>query len=245
MPDFPNSETYASQYDSILSKSLIEVDKEISVLVKNINGLKSRQEKMSYLLSNRQAILDRLSLSATDSYNEATTGAFKKSIVAVESEFAGIKAPFLNTDLDAFKMIRRDALETLQAHATLDGITVFQELMNYTLTGNIDTLQAGLLGNLDKTAVTRYGQTITATSIDVFGRTVGGTKAERAGVEMFEYVGPPPQRDFCKDYIGSVMSRKDIDEIPSTGYRGMAGDPFYYGGGWNCRHRWAPVFEGK
>jgi hypothetical protein len=98
------------------------------------------------------------------------------------------------------------------------------------------------LGDLSKTKVARYGKTITHTSVSIFGRTVAGTKSIRAGIKKFKYVGPSPERQWCQQVpVGAILTKDEIDALPS-GPGGL--DPFYAGGGWNCRHRWVPVTEG-
>lgn len=62
--------------------------------------------------------------------------------------------------------------------------------------------------------------------------------AKQAGLNYFRYVGPETgSRQFCSNHVGKVFSEAEIDQMQA-----MPGLPVkYFGGGWNCRHRWVAV----
>ena len=232
---------YVEQYNSYLDKALRGIEKEITGLIRIIDNSKSAQQKMTILIANRLQIIEEIRKAGTESFNLTTSGVYAKEFKASNSFFkqAGIATTFLKTDLSAFKEIPIGALQKIVSYGHIDGTDIYGELLKYSLDGNCKALERGLLSNLNKLKISRYGGTITNTSISTFNRTVTGTKAIRAGVKEFEYAGPPPQRAWCNDVgVGTVLTREQIEGLPPN-IGGM--DPFYTAGGWNCKHRWVPV----
>lgn len=59
------------------------------------------------------------------------------------------------------------------------------------------------------------------------------------GAEYFRYEGPTgTQRLFCKFHVGKIYHISEIRKMTASG--GLM--VIYYGGGYNCRHRWVPWF---
>jgi hypothetical protein len=88
-------------------------------------------------------------------------------------------------------------------------------------------------------------KTVEATVMKFDGAFIAG-KAERAGIEKFEYAGGSMEttRPFCSDLDGSVLTREEIDDIWAGSWAGKEdGDPMIVRGGYNCRHFWIPVEE--
>jgi hypothetical protein len=89
-------------------------------------------------------------------------------------------------------------------------------------------------------------KTVEATVMKFDGAFIAG-KAERAGIERFEYAGGSIEtsRPFCMDLDGETMTKDEIYELwDSSDWAGKEpGDPFVVRGGYNCRHFWIPVEE--
>jgi hypothetical protein len=70
-------------------------------------------------------------------------------------------------------------------------------------------------------------------------------RAERAGIERFEYAGGESDntRPFCRDMVDQTLTKDEIYEIwDSEFWAGKEpGDPFIVRGGYNCQHFWVPV----
>lgn len=63
------------------------------------------------------------------------------------------------------------------------------------------------------------------------------TGTEREDLHL-RYEGPEPQRNFCSIHYNKIYKLEDIKEMTND-----FGQPaFTYCGGYNCRHRWVPVF---
>jgi hypothetical protein len=57
--------------------------------------------------------------------------------------------------------------------------------------------------------------------------------------QLYAYVGPVDAiiRPFCLEHIGRVYTKAEIDALDN----GQLPNPFLTGGGYNCRHLWAPI----
>ena len=64
-------------------------------------------------------------------------------------------------------------------------------------------------------------------------------KATNNGIKYFKYIGPPPDREFCKIYINKILPLEEIKILDN----GQKLNALYYCGGYNCRHRWVPATE--
>ena len=76
-----------------------------------------------------------------------------------------------------------------------------------------------------------------------FGRSTQAVNAESAGLDLFLYVGPKDgiTRPFCRKLVGKVLSKSQINRLNNG--QG-AGPVLTTGGGYNCRHSWAPISKG-
>jgi inhibitor of KinA sporulation pathway (predicted exonuclease) len=76
-----------------------------------------------------------------------------------------------------------------------------------------------------------------------FGRSTQAINAESAGLDLFLYVGPKDgiTRPFCRKLVGKVLSKSQINRLNNG--QG-AGPVLTTGGGYNCRHSWAPISKG-
>ena len=88
------------------------------------------------------------------------------------------------------------------------------------------------------------GTTQARTKIAEFGRSINALNADEAGLENFIYVGPKDgiTRPFCRKLVGKVLSKKQIIKLDNG--QPSSGPPLTSGGGYNCRHSWAPVSKG-
>ncbi len=82
-------------------------------------------------------------------------------------------------------------------------------------------------------------QTLYDTSVSIYGRQVEALQAGDDPDTPFAYMGPADKktRAFCRQHVGKVYTRKDIDAMDS----GQIDNVFLTGGGYNCRHVWTEV----
>ena len=74
-----------------------------------------------------------------------------------------------------------------------------------------------------------------------WGRSLTAQAAEEAGLDNYLYVGPRDgeTRGFCKELIDLVVTSKQMKKLNN----GQGLSVKTSGGGYNCRHSWAPVSE--
>lgn len=57
--------------------------------------------------------------------------------------------------------------------------------------------------------------------------------------QLYAYIGPVDEivRPFCREHLGRVYTQAEIEALDN----GQLPNPFITGGGYNCRHLWAPL----
>lgn len=90
------------------------------------------------------------------------------------------------------------------------------------------------LGNVNK----RYIDTVVQTAKGGIAQAQKIEDAKKANIKYFRYEGPiGGSRAFCANLVGKVFSLDEI--LAMVGQNGLP--VLYFGGGWNCRHRWVAV----
>lgn len=98
-------------------------------------------------------------------------------------------------------------------------------------------LQRRIVNEMEGKAV-RHAQAIAETQVNTYSRAVKDEQAQRAGVDIFEYVGPVRSvtRPFCRALQGTSHTRAHIQRM-RNGNR----EPVIINcGGWRCVHAWEP-----
>lgn len=94
------------------------------------------------------------------------------------------------------------------------------------------------LGNVNK----RYIDTVVQTAKGGIAQAQKIEDAKKANIKYFRYEGPiGGSRAFCANLVGKVFSLDEI--LAMVGQNGLP--VLYFGGGWNCRHRWVAVADFK
>jgi len=131
--------------------------------------------------------------------------------------------------------------KNLQAYTT----DIRDTLSKVILTGgsfDIDQLINPVTNRIDGVLVTEVN-----TLFAGFSQTVNIKKAEDLGLDIFQYIGPEDDlaRDFCRDILTNkdpaIYSIQEIQEIENSGGNGQGLPILQYGGGYNCRHSFAPI----
>ena len=99
---FPDSVKYGDKYDKLLLIALKKVNREIELLIGQVNKTKAAQEKLTILLANRQNIIGSITTATRESYNAATNGAFAAEFKTSEDYYKqkGIKVKFFDIDIN-------------------------------------------------------------------------------------------------------------------------------------------------
>jgi hypothetical protein len=91
----------------------------------------------------------------------------------------------------------------------------------------------------------RYAQVALHDTLMDFDRSITINMSLEAGAERFKYYGPDDSktRPHCDKYVGKTLTIDEINEAWSGEWSGKrSGSPFVVAGGYNCRHRFRPVF---
>ncbi|HAM57274.1 MAG TPA: hypothetical protein DCQ64_18455 [Candidatus Rokubacteria bacterium] len=82
----------------------------------------------------------------------------------------------------------------------------------------------------------RQARTLHDTAVSTFSRQVDQLGHPAQPEDRFVYVGPldTETRPFCRDWLGQVQTRKQLDEISN----GQLPNTLLTAGGYNCRHKW-------
>lgn len=122
---------------------------------------------------------------------------------------------------------------------------ISKEVYQNTLTGrafseSVDTIKEVANGRL-----ARYANQQMHDTLMQFDASINVAIGKAAGATKWRYVGRlvETSRPFCRDHEGEVMTNEKIEELWSGDWAGKAaGDPFIVRGGYNCGHRFRPVF---
>ncbi len=82
-----------------------------------------------------------------------------------------------------------------------------------------------------------HAWTLTATGLGAINEAKRIDAAIKQGYEFFKYVGPVPERKFCKEHWGKVYTVGEIKQMDN----GQGLEVLYYRGGYNCTHTWQPL----
>lgn len=86
----------------------------------------------------------------------------------------------------------------------------------------------------------RYrANTIANTALQGYSAANSLEMERQAGVKRWKYVGPPPQRHFCKDLYNRTFTYEEIIAMDN----GQGLSVLYFGGGYNCPHYWEAVID--
>ena len=100
-----------------------------------------------------------------------------------------------------------------------------------------------VVSDLDAQLRRAEGRQITEarTAITSFGRGITAVAAEAAGLDHYLYTGPLDgiTRSFCRELVGKAFTQTQIDKLNNQ----QLAPPLIRGGGYNCRHTWAPISE--
>lgn len=92
----------------------------------------------------------------------------------------------------------------------------------------------------------RYAGQMVHDGLSQFDAAIIKRAGDEAGAEKWKYVGETVRdsRDWCIAHKGRVMTEDEmVDEWANNSWQGKSGsDPFINRGGYNCQHRFIPVF---
>lgn len=171
---------------------------------------------------------------------------FAKDIEAIAARFQRIR----KQPIQVFSDIDRPMIESLieggfnQAAGYVERYLgdVREQVALKVLTG--DLINVSGVVDAEGESLDRILNTELNTTLSAFHRSVTMSKSQELGFDLFEYIGPNDDvtRDFCQHLLDRnppIYSLAEIRAMPE-----QSGLPvMQYGGGYNCRHIWAPISE--
>jgi len=237
----------------------------LDILVKEVNTAKTFEQEMTRATTRLYRAIAEMIKQGQGNYLLSLSPADLQALLITEGLGDAITY-FENSQVDIVEMtnkaireidpqFRSAPIEVIQAVATQSKNQVFDAQILPTLSSAIKTMVSGAVVSgstkapLDtmRNAFEKsvgVGTTEARLRIAEFGRSMNALNADEAGLEFFMYVGPKDgiTRPFCRKIVGKVLSKKQVVSL-NNGQPG-AGPALTAGGGYNCRHSWAPVSKG-
>lgn len=181
-----------------------------------------------YLVAVDEIIREYPSVAASASTMLATYGAFTEVDPKVITQLQ-------NLTFQGFEDIGNEYIDVIS-----------KEVYQNTLTGrafaeSVKTIKEVAGGNM-----ARYATQQMHDSLMQFDASINVAIGKEAGATKWKYVGRliETSRPFCREHEGEVMTTERIEELWAGDWAGKAsGDPFIVRGGYNCKHRFRPVFD--
>lgn len=242
--------------ERLLEDVVQKVDLRISRLISQLkvkNGrLLTNAINLSYAMSLRKEIAKEFSKFNLVAEQVTNYTPIQKEVEGILKK-AGISPQFTRQDASIIKAFSDDGLNQLVALGNQYSSDIAQKVyITVASGGDLDDLildiKQLLEGGTDKAGMpmVNHAQTIATTGYQEVDSILLKRKTDNIKDIRFKYAGSliKDSRDFCSNRVGKIYTREEIDSWRDVKWQGKkAGDPFVVRGGWNCRHRWLPVFE--
>ena len=185
----------------------------------------------------------------------------------IASEYSGI----LDQIVDDYEEIARDAAAMLGKYSdfirldptvvrqlqqlSFDGYnslgdefleSVSRQIYDATLTGQTFADSVRIVAQSVDQDLARYARQAVFDGLMDFDAVLNTRMGLDAGAERFVYIGPDDAktRPHCEKHVGKTLTIDEINDAWSGSWAGKReGSPFVVRGGYNCRHRFRPVFN--
>jgi hypothetical protein len=186
----------------------------------------------------RRQIQDALRAAGYDSLADTASGISLDRLVAQMERLRGAAklAAFTSSDMTRIlalkELARLDLLQQGEAISFALWRTFVQGLFSQR---PVNDLLDDLADAIDVEA--SEARTLYDTTASVFGRQVEAMKSREG--DVFVFLGPTDQklRPFCREHVGKVYTREQIDVMDN----GQLPNVFLTAGGYNCRHNFVAV----
>jgi hypothetical protein len=123
---------------------------------------------------------------------------------------------------------------------------IAKQVYESTLTGTTFAQSVAAVKEVVGKDMARYASQQVHDALTQFDRTVNTKIALDSGAEKFVYRGSDDEktRSFCRKHVGKTYTIDEINEIWQGEWSGKSSsNAFVSAGGYNCRHRFRPVFD--
>jgi hypothetical protein len=234
----------AARHQERLAESLVTLENRIVDLMANAPLQEGNLFDLEWAISARNEIrqlVDAEYLSQIDSIlrDYPNVAADAQSMLKTYGKFTEID-PKIITQLQTLEF---QGFADIGAEYT-DAIA--KEVYQNTLTGRSFADSVNTIKQVAGGEMARYAKQQVHDSLMQFDAAINVSIGKEAGAKKWKYVGSliETSRQFCKDHEGEVMDDEKIEQLWGTSWAGKAaGDPFIVRGGYNCGHRFRPVFD--
>lgn len=123
---------------------------------------------------------------------------------------------------------------------------IAKQVYESTLTGTTFAASVAAVKDVVGKDMARYASQQVHDALTQFDRTVNTKIALDSGATKFKYTGTlvAKSRPHCREHFGKVYTIDEINEIWQGEWSGKSSsNAFVSAGGYNCRHRFRPVFD--
>jgi hypothetical protein len=149
-------------------------------------------------------------------------------------------------DRDVISQLQKMTFQGLEDLGTEYLDILAKQVYESTLTGTTFAASVAAVKATVADGMGRYVKQQVHDSLTQFDRTINAKVALDSGAEKFTYRGPDDEstRDFCDKHVNKTYTIDEIKEIWQGEWTGKSSsNAFATAGGYNCRHRFRPVFD--
>ncbi len=149
-------------------------------------------------------------------------------------------------DRDVISQLQRMTFQGLEDLGTEYLDVLAKQVYESTLTGTTFAASVAAVKATVSDGMGKYVKQQVHDSLTQFDRTINAKVALDSGAEKFTYRGPDDEstRDFCDKHVNKTYTIDEIKEIWEGEWAGKSSsNAFATAGGYNCRHRFRPVFD--
>jgi len=149
-------------------------------------------------------------------------------------------------DRDVISQLQKMTFQGLEDLGTEYLDILAKQVYESTLTGTTFAASVAAVKATVGDGMGRYVKQQVHDSLTQFDRTINAKVALDSGAEKFTYRGPDDEatRDFCDKHVNKTYTIDEIKEIWQGEWAGKSSsNAFATAGGYNCRHRFRPVFD--
>lgn len=228
-------------FSAELRSALTRVDASIRRLIRGLDTtdrqrLTMTRENLRAAVRARDTILQALEQAGVaDVVQRAMSSPFRQLAedILLESRRDGV-----TFDVSALKALERVRLTQVLGVTDDTAVVLWRAVLDGVVGSRpVSKLVSDVARATDRTL--SQARTLYDTAISTYGRQVEALASDGTPEEVFIYLGPVDQkmRDFCRERVGKVYTRTDIDAMDN----GSLPNVFITGGGYNCRHVWKRV----
>ena len=237
-------ERLADRHEERLSSALATLENRVADLMATAPLRDGQLFDLEWALNARPELRTAISeeyLATVDSiireYDDVAVGAADMlreygDIIEIDAD---VVAQLQQLTFQGFEDIANEYLDVLAKQvyeSTLTGTTFAQ---------SVEAVRKAIGGDM-----ARYASQQVHDSLTQFDRTINTKIALDSGAQKFIYRGSNDSktREFCRKHVGKVYTLEEINEIWQGEWKGKSSsNAFVSAGGYNCRHRFRPVFD--